>query len=271
MPGHEHYQHPRRRSKETGENVARGIGVTILFFATVAVVTPRSIASQYAPLRGYFFSGASLRSWQLLIEPRHTGQQRPRQARDPHRDPKPGYDSEARTPDASPTDSPAARSPSPAPEASGKIRPPNSGDRQVHLGAWLTQHGNMSLAQQQQALRNEAGFDRLSPQIQQNLIDRLTQINNMPPQRRERTLAYVEAWGHLNPQQQQHVRTALEAIGRLRLDRQRMVKKAIRDLRDHRAGEREAIMASSQFRTQFTFDERTIISAVVAVELYVHS
>jgi hypothetical protein len=269
MPGHEHYQHPRRRSKETGENVARGIGVAILFFATVAVVTPRSIASQYAPLRGYFFSGASLRSWQLLIEPRHTGQQRRRQARDPHRDPKPGYDSEARTPDASPTDSPAARSPSPAPEASGKIRPPN-GDRQVHLGAWLTQHGNMSLAQQQQALRNEAGFDRLSPKIQQNLIDRLTQINNMPPQRRERILAYVETWGRLSPQQQQHVRTALEAIGGLRLDRQRMVKKAIRELRDHTAGEREAIMASSQFRTQFTFDERTIISAVVSVELYVH-
>ena len=100
-------------------------------------------------------------------------------------------------------------------------------------------------------------------------MDRLAQINSMPPQQRQRMLAYIEAWGQLSPQRQQRVRSALEAIGSLTLDRQRMVKRAIRDLREHTPGEREAIMASSQFRTQFSFDEQNIISDVVAVEPYV--
>ena len=100
-------------------------------------------------------------------------------------------------------------------------------------------------------------------------MDRLAQINSMPPQQRQRVLAYIEAWGQLSPQRQQRVRSALEAIGSLALDRQRMVKRAIRDLREHTPGEREAIMASSQFWTQFTLDEQNIISDVVAVEPYV--
>ena len=102
-------------------------------------------------------------------------------------------------------------------------------------------------------------------------MDRLAQINSMSPQQRQRVLAYIEAWGQLSPQRQQRVRTSLEAIGSLTLDRQRMVKKAIRDLRKHTPGEREAIMASSQFRTRFTFDEQNIISDVVAVEPHVPS
>ena len=100
-------------------------------------------------------------------------------------------------------------------------------------------------------------------------MDRLAQINSMPPKQRQRMLAYIEAWGQLSPQRQQRVRTSMEAIGRLTLDRQRMVKKAIRGLRERTPGEREAIMASSQFRTQFTVDEQNIISDVVAVESYV--
>jgi hypothetical protein len=126
----------------------------------------------------------------------------------------------------------------------------------------------MSLAQQQQALRNEPGFDRLSPQIQQNLMDRLAQITSMPRQRRQRMLAYAEAWDRLTPQRQQRVRSALGAIGTLRPDRQRMVREAIRGLREHTPGEREAIMGSSQFRTQFNFDEQNIIRGVVAIEPY---
>jgi Protein of unknown function (DUF3106) len=269
LPGHEHCQYPRHHSKEGDENIARDIGLVILCFATIAVVTPTSFASRCAPLRGYFLSGIPARSWQLLIEPRSAGQQRPRQEHSPHRGPQAAYGSEARTPHTAPTKSPEARPPYSAAQGSGNIRPRNSGDRQVHLGTWLTQHENMSPAQQQEALRNEPGFDRLSPQSQQNLMDRLAQINSMPPPQRQRMLAYIEAWGQLSPQRQQRVRTSLEAIRSLTLDRQRMLKRAIRDLREHTPGEREAIMASSQFRTQFTFDEQNIISDVVAVEPYV--
>lgn len=268
MQGYEHRRYPRHHSKEGDENIARGIGLVILCFATIAVVTPTSFASRCASLRGYFLSGIPARSLQLLIEPRGGGQQRPRQEHSPYRGPQPAYGSEARTTHSAPTNSPAARPPYLARRASGNVRPPNSGDRQVHLGTWLTQHRNMSLAQQQQALRNEPGFDRLSPQSQQNLMDRLAQINSMPPQQRQRMLAYIEAWGQLSPQRQQRVRSALEAIGSLTLDRQRMVKKAIRDLRERTPREREAIMASSQFRTQFNFGEQNIISGVVAVEPY---
>lgn len=126
----------------------------------------------------------------------------------------------------------------------------------------------MSLAEQQKALRNEPGFDRLSPRSQQDLMDRLAQITSMPQDRRQRMLAYIEAWERLTPQRQERVRSALEAIRTLRPDRQRMVRDAIRGLREHTSGEREAIMGSSQFRAQFNFDEQNIIRGVVAVEPY---
>ena len=234
MRGHQFWQYPRHYRNEGDGKIARDIGLVILCFAAIAVVTPTSRASQCASWRGHFLSGNVAIAWQLLIEPRGAGRQRPYSV----------------------------------PQGSGKIRPPASGDHQVHLGAWLTQHQNMSPTQQQQALRNEPGFDRLSPQSQQNLMHRLAQINSMPAPQRQRLLAYIEAWGQLSPQRQQRVRSALEAIRSLTLDRQRMVKRAIRDLRGHTSSEREAIMASSQFRTQFTFDEQNLISDVVAVEPY---
>ena len=268
MPGYEQHQYPRHHSKEGDENIARGIGLVILCFATIAVVTPTSIAAQCAPLRGYFLSGISARSWQLLIEPRSVYRQRPPR-HTPSVEARSRHMAQKREHLIRPQQIHRKRGLLTQPRrASGNIRPSNSGDRQVHLGTWLTQRQNMSLAQQQQALRNEPGFNRLSPQSQQNLMDRLAQINSMPPQQRQRMLAYIEAWGQLTPQRQQRVRSALEAIGRLGLDRQRMVKEAIRDLREHTPGEREAIMASSKFRTQFNFDEQNIISDVVAVEPY---
>ena len=94
----------------------------------------------------------------------------------------------------------------------------------------------------------------------------MAQIASMPPQQRQRTLFYIEIWGHLTPQRQQRVRTALQAIGSLSLDRRRAVKKAIHDLREHSPKERGDIVASPQFRTQFTLDEQNIISDVVAIE-----
>lgn len=251
MPGHEY---PRHHSKKGGENITRDIGLIILCFATIAVVTPTSFASQCASLREYFLSGIPTRSWQRLIEPGRAVLQYPRRAQSRDLGPQPAYGPEASTPHSAPTNSPEARPPYSGHQASGKISPPDSGHRQVHLGTWLTQHENMSPAQRQQALRNEPGFDRLSPQSQRNLMDRLAQINSMPPQQRQRTLAYIEAWGQLTPQRQQRVRSALQAIGSMRPDRQRMVKRAIRDLREVTPGEREAVMASSRFRSQFTFD-----------------
>jgi hypothetical protein len=252
------------------QRAAWGIGLVILFITSITVVTPTSFGSRCAPVRGYVLSRVSVRSWQPLTGSRYGGQQRPRQTHSPYPypGPQPAHGSEVRSPHLPPTDSRRAGPPYPDPQGSAKIPPPNLGDRQVHLGAWLTQHQNMSEAQQQQSLRNEPGFDRLTPQTQKNLMNRLAQINSMPSQQRQRILAYVEAWDHLSPQRQQQVRTSLQAIGRLRLDRQRMVKQAIRDMREHPPEQRQAIMASPQFRAQFTFDEQNLISNVVAVEPY---
>jgi hypothetical protein len=102
-------------------------------------------------------------------------------------------------------------------------------------------------------------------------MNRLAQINSMPSQQRQRILAYVEAWDQISPKWQRQVRASLQAIGRLRLDRQRMMKQAIRDMREHPLEQREAIMASPQFRAQFTPDEQNLISDVAAFEPYMPS
>jgi Protein of unknown function (DUF3106) len=126
----------------------------------------------------------------------------------------------------------------------------------------------MSLPEQERALQNEPGFNRLAPQTQHQLVDRLRQIDSMPAEQRERTLGRIEALERLSPQMRQQVSASAEAIRTLPAERQRMVKKAFRDLRDDPPEQRQSLMASPQFQEQFTPQERGILSNLLSVEPY---
>jgi hypothetical protein len=162
-----------------------------------------------------------------------------------------------------------ARPPAYGPQRNPQARQPYEGNQRAqHLGAWLQQHGNLSPAEQERALQNEPGFDRLPPQTQHQLVDRLRQIDSMPPDQRQRTLDRIETVERLSPEMRQQVRASISQMGTLPADRQRMVKKAFRDLRDFPPDQRGTMMASPQFQRQFTQQERGILSGLLTATPY---
>lgn len=138
-----------------------------------------------------------------------------------------------------------------------------------HLAQWLRQHQNMSPQQQQRALRNEPGFNRLPPQRQQRLLNRLQQVDAMPPLQRERTLQRIEALERLSPQQRAQVHSAMQEVASLPPQRQRMLHKAFRDLSHVPLEQRKAALDSPQLRRQFSDRERQILITVMRVQPYV--
>jgi hypothetical protein len=146
---------------------------------------------------------------------------------------------------------------------------PGQVHKQEHLAQWMDRHSNLPLAEQQRALANEPGFRDLPPQTQQAMQNRLTQLNNMPPDQRKRLLEHTEAMEQLTPPQRQQVRGAMQEYRALPVDRRRMVARAFRDLREMPQPQRQAILSSDRFRGQFSDQERSTLSSLLAVEPYI--
>jgi hypothetical protein len=161
----------------------------------------------------------------------------------------------------------AARQPMAGPHPAPKQNQEQK-QKQEHLAQWMDRHSNLSLADQQKALEDEPGFRDLPPQTQQRYRDRLTQLNNMTPEQRQRILARTEDMEHLTPPQRQQVRGALEQYRSLPEDRRRLVARAFRGLREMPLPQRQAMLSSDRFRSEFSEQERSTISNLLAVEPY---
>jgi hypothetical protein len=148
------------------------------------------------------------------------------------------------------------------------VHPRFENNQQPHLGMWLQRHQNLSPEQQEQALQREPGFKGLPPETQQRLLNRLRQLNKMPPEQRQRTVDRIEAMEHLTPQMRQQVGASFRDFRSLPQERQRMVRKAFRDLREYPPEQRTAMMNSPRFQAQFSPQERSILSNILAVEPY---
>lgn len=136
----------------------------------------------------------------------------------------------------------------------------HSGQNQEHLQQWMQSHGNLTLEQQQHALDNEPGFHQLSPEAQQRMHQRLTQLNGMSPEQRQRTYARTEAMERLAPEQRQQVRTALTGLGSLPKDRRMYVAREFRAMRDMPISERQAFLNSPAMRAEFSDQERLVLN-----------
>jgi hypothetical protein len=151
----------------------------------------------------------------------------------------------------------------------GHPAPKSQQPKQEHLSQWMDRHSNLPLADQQKALQNEAGFKDLPPETQQRLMNSLSKLNNMPPEQRRRMLARTEAMEKLTPQQRQQVRDAATQINSLPSDRHMLMGRAFRDLREMPEPQRQAILNSDRFKSQFTDQERGALSTLLSVEPYV--
>jgi phage-related protein len=122
-------------------------------------------------------------------------------------------------------------------------------------------------AQQQQALENEPGFRELPAQTQQNMRNRLAQLNAMPPQQRDRVLnRNIEAMEHLHAGA---ARAGARSDGAARRTAARpapFVARSFRELRELPPEQRMAAMNSPRYAGQMNDAQRATLSNLLRVE-----
>ena len=137
---------------------------------------------------------------------------------------------------------------------------------QEHLQQWLAQHPTFQ--QQENSLRREPGFNRLSPEQQQRVMNRLRTLDARPAEQRQRTLARQEMFERLSPEQKQDVRGAAQSLAMMAPDRQRMVRRAFNDLRQIPPEQRTEILNSARFDHTFSPQERHVLGSLLSIEPY---
>ena len=140
-----------------------------------------------------------------------------------------------------------------------------TGPHGEHLIDWMTQHSNLSLQQQQQALEQEPGFRDLPVETQQRYLNRLAQLGAMNPQRREQLLARNEVMGQLTPEQRAQVRGALGQLGALPQDQRRAVAETFRLLRDLSPDQRFAALNSGHGGPPLNPAQRSVLEDLLTV------
>ena len=145
------------------------------------------------------------------------------------------------------------------------VTPNRPGQTQQHLADWMEVHRNFPLAQQQRALESEPGFKTLNPQLQQQLHQRLTQLNGMAPEQRQRLLERTEAMEKLAPVQRQQVRNAMAQLGSIPEERRHIVSRQFYQLRDMAPEQRHVFMNSPQYQGQFDEQERGAINSLLNI------
>ena len=137
-----------------------------------------------------------------------------------------------------------------------------------HLPQWMSQHQSLPVGQQERLLRQEPGFNRLSPGEQQRQIQQLHQLNQMPEAQRDRRLARAEAIERLSPAERMQVNQSARQLAGMPPDRQVMVRRAFQDLRGVPVDQRDIMLNSARYSATFSAQERGVLSSLLRVEPY---
>ena len=105
----------------------------------------------------------------------------------------------------------------------------------------------------------ERALEKLPPQRQAQIRQRLEQFDSLPRQEQERQLQLGRTFANLPPDKQDLVRRQIRAVNQLPEDRQRMVRAAFQQLRRLPENERQARLASEGFRNRFTPAEQQML------------
>jgi hypothetical protein len=128
----------------------------------------------------------------------------------------------------------------------------------------MNQHQGMTLEQQQAALDREPGFRDLPIQTQQQMHQRLAQLNAMSPEQRARTLAHAEAMERLDPAQRSQVRGAMQQLGSLPMEQRRQVMRSFRELRAYPPEQRFGVMNSPRYGW-LNYEQKTVLTNLIFV------
>ncbi|MGC8549482.1 MAG: DUF3106 domain-containing protein [Acidobacteriaceae bacterium] len=137
-----------------------------------------------------------------------------------------------------------------------------------HLPQWYRQHQNLNFQQQERALRRQPGFNKLTPAQRRRVLNRLRYLDAQPPAVRARIMARNEAFERLSPERRQEVRAAAQAFQHMSHSRKEQLGRAFNTLRMLPPGQRDEILNSAQFRSQYSPRERHILSNLLSIEPY---
>jgi hypothetical protein len=132
-----------------------------------------------------------------------------------------------------------------------------------HTGSWLREHQNDTPQQMEQALRSDPGFQRLPAQRQEQLLKQLQNFSSRPPQQREQMLSRMETLESFSPEQRQQVRQVWEQFRDLPPDRKRQVHQIYQHLLCMNPTDRQALLSSDRFRSNFSEQERGILNGAL--------
>lgn len=162
-----------------------------------------------------------------------------------------------------------AASPAPPQHMSAPRQQPQSRPQQQrgHAGDWLRRYKDMPPAEQERELQNDPAFRRLPEAQQQRLRQHLQHFSSLPPERQLQMLNRMETWEHLTPEQKGQARQLFNQMKQLPPARQRMVTTAVRDLRAMPADQRDKVIDSDRFKSNFSDQEREMIRGAARLPL----
>jgi hypothetical protein len=138
---------------------------------------------------------------------------------------------------------PAAR----APKAGGKLlNPGNVADRLARMTPE----------------ERERALEKLPPERQAQIRQRLERFDNLPEQERVRRLQLYDRFAGLSPEKQDLVRRQIQAFNRLPDDRRPIVRAEIQRLSRMPESERQGRIASEEFKSKFSPAEQQMLSDI---------
>jgi Protein of unknown function (DUF3106) len=135
-----------------------------------------------------------------------------------------------------------------APKAPGNINDPGANIAQRLLA--------MTPEQRERAL------EKFPPARQAQIRQRLERLDSLPPQQKNRLIRQYQMLASLPPEKQLLVRRQIQAFNRLPADRKRIVGPEMQKLRRMPESQREARVASEEFKSKFSPAEQQMLSDV---------
>ncbi|HJX84634.1 MAG TPA: DUF3106 domain-containing protein [Candidatus Angelobacter sp.] len=161
---------------------------------------------------------------------------------------------------------PGAHGPAPRPNVNNNKNHPKADNKQEHkAGDWLLKNQTLPPDQQEKALENDPGFQKLPPERQAQLKERLRKFNSLPPEERQRAVQRMQFMESLTPQQREQFQQANQQFQGLPENRKLLVRTALRHLRQMDPQGRQQQFQSDQFRNTFSPQEQELLKSLSGI------
>lgn len=110
--------------------------------------------------------------------------------------------------------------------------------------------------------QRDLALEKFPPDRQEQIRERLKQLDSLPQQRRQRLIREYQMLASLPPEKQILVRREIQAFNRLPEERKRVVGVEMQKLQRMLEPEREARVASEEFKSKFTPAEQHMLADI---------